>query len=153
LGALRSLATVELWKGRGRLYEEAAEKLRAIVRDADALKADHCILTGDLTQLALEEEFAIAREALQPLKDRLTVIPGNHDRYPLGRGPNRLYETYFPEASLAPRALADDTALIPVDTVGELAWPVISHGRVSHGQLEQLKRQLSEPLFAARCKL
>src|SRR5437870_4053264 len=67
LGPLRALATVELWKGRGREYDDAFEKLKAIAHDADALKADLVICTGDLTQLAMEEEFALAREALAPL--------------------------------------------------------------------------------------
>ena len=40
LGPLRALATVELWKGRGRDFDDAFEKLKAIARDADALKAD-----------------------------------------------------------------------------------------------------------------
>src|SRR4051812_22820188 len=154
LGPLRALASVELWKGRGRLYEDAAEKLRAIVRDA--AEADHVICTGDLTQLALEEEFAIARETLEPLiaARRITIIPGNHDRYPLGTEPNRLYEKYFPEhTSMAPRTIGDGVALLPVDTVGELSWPVISHGRVSAGQLQTLSQQLRDPAYSGKCKL
>jgi 3',5'-cyclic AMP phosphodiesterase CpdA len=154
LGPLRALASVELWKGRGRDYDDAAEKLKLIARDADTLRADHCILTGDLTQLAHEEEFALAREALAPILPRLVCIPGNHDRYPLGAAPNKLYERYFPEStSMAPRALSDQVAVIPVDTVGELAWPVVSHGRVAKWQLQQLGRTLTDPSYAARCKL
>jgi 3',5'-cyclic AMP phosphodiesterase CpdA len=154
LGPMRALASVELWKGRGRAYDDAAETLKAIARDADTLRADHVILTGDLTQLAHEEEFALAREALSPIVPRLQCIPGNHDRYPLGRQPNKLYEKYFPEStSMAPRPLGDQLVLFPVDTVGEVSWPVISHGRVTSGQLHQLARTLSDPAYAARCKL
>jgi 3',5'-cyclic AMP phosphodiesterase CpdA len=153
LGPLRALATIELWKGRGRDYDDALDKLRDLVRDADGLRADFCILTGDLTQLAHEEEFALARETLAPLAQRLVCLPGNHDRYPLGTEPNRLYETYFPQASMAARAISDEVALIPLDTVGEMSWPVFSHGRVSSGQLHQLARTLSDPFWAARCKL
>lgn len=153
LGPLRALATVELWKGRGRDYDGALDKLRAIVRDADALRADFCILTGDLTQLAHEEEFALARQALEPIVPRLLCIPGNHDRYPLGTTANKLYEKYFPEASLLPRAITDQVAVVPVDTVGELSWPVLSHGRVERPQLRQLERTLGDPAWAARCKL
>jgi 3',5'-cyclic AMP phosphodiesterase CpdA len=82
-GPLRALATVELWKGRGRDYEGALATLRQIVRDADNLRADFAVCTGDLTQLAMEEEFALAQDALAPLGDRLVCIPGNHDRYSL----------------------------------------------------------------------
>src|SRR5207245_2690934 len=65
-GPLRALATVELWKGRGRDYDGALATLRQIVRDADALRADLAVCTGDLTQLAMEEEFALAQDALAP---------------------------------------------------------------------------------------
>ena len=131
LGPLRALATVELWKGRGRDYDEAFEKLKAIVRDADALKADLVACTGDLTQLAMEEEFALARDALAPLGDRLVCIHGNHDRYPIGAGaPNRLYEQYFP-----PRPLPD--GFVALDSCGEICWPVITRGRVERAALQQ----------------
>jgi 3',5'-cyclic AMP phosphodiesterase CpdA len=131
LGPLRSLATVELWKGRGRDFDGAFEKLRQIARDADALRADVVACTGDLTQLAMEEEFALAYEALLPLGDRLVSIHGNHDRYPVGVGvANKLYEAYFP-----PRRLPDE--FVALDSCGEICWPVITRGRVDRRQLEQ----------------
>ena len=77
LGPLRALATVELWKGRGRQYDGAEEALRALARAASA--ADHALCTGDLTQLGHPEEFAAARAALGALAgdtDRFTVFPG-----------------------------------------------------------------------------
>src|SRR5919197_1192414 len=83
LGPLRALATVELWKGRGRQYDDAAVKLRALARVAST--ADHAVCTGDLTQLGHAEEFAATREALDALANnasRFTTFPGNHDRYP-----------------------------------------------------------------------
>ncbi len=130
LGPLRSLATVELWKGRGRDYDEALDKLRAIVRDADALRADLVVCTGDLTQLAMEEEFALAREVLAPLGDRLVCIHGNHDRYPLGGKPNKLYEAYFPACPLP-------DGFVALDSCGEICWPVITRGRVDPAELRQ----------------
>jgi 3',5'-cyclic AMP phosphodiesterase CpdA len=130
LGPLRALATVELWKGRGRDYDGALETLRQIVRDAEALHADLVVCTGDLTQLAMEEEFALTRDALAPLGDRLVCIHGNHDRYPLSGLPNRLYETYFP-----PRALPD--GLVALDSCGDVCWPVITQGRIVEPELQQ----------------
>src|SRR5260221_565477 len=128
LGPLRSLATVELWKGRGRDYDGAFETLKAIARDADALQADLVVCTGDLTQLAMEEEFALAREALRPLGDRLVAVHGNHDPYPVGLGAaNKLYEAYFP-----PRPLPD--GFVALDSCGEICWPVITRGRVDARQ-------------------
>jgi 3',5'-cyclic AMP phosphodiesterase CpdA len=130
LGPLRALATVELWKGRGRDYEDALAKLRQIVRDADALRADIVVCTGDLTQLAMEEEFALAQDALSPLGERLVSIPGNHDRYPLAARPNRLYEAYFPA-----RRLPDGFAAL--DSCGDVCWPVITQGRIVDAELNQ----------------
>lgn len=130
VGPLRMLATVELWKGRGRDYDDALDKLRQIVRDADALRADLVICTGDLTQLAMEEEFALARDALAPLGDRLVSIAGNHDRYPNGGQPNRAYEAYFPARPL-PAFLAT------LDSCGEVCWPVITQGRILARDLRQ----------------
>ena len=130
LGPLRALATVELWKGRGREYDDAFEKLKAIARDADALRADLVICTGDLTQLAMEEEFALAREALAPLGDRLVSIHGNHDRYPLDGMRNRLYEVYFP-----PKPMPD--GIVALDSCGDVCWPVITRGRVETQALQQ----------------
>jgi 3',5'-cyclic AMP phosphodiesterase CpdA len=130
LGPLRAIATVELWKGRGRDYDDALSKLRQIVRDADALRADMVVCTGDLTQLAMEEEFALAQDALAPLGERLVSIPGNHDRYPLAGRPNKLYEAYFP-----PRPLPVE--LVALDSCGEVCWPVITQGRIRDSELTQ----------------
>lgn len=131
LGPLRALATVELWKGRGRDYDDAEGKLRLIARDADALRADLAVCTGDLTQLAMEEEFALAREALLPLGNRLVSIHGNHDRYPLGFGrENTLYEQYFPS-----RALPD--GFVALDSCGPVCWPVVTRGRVDPAELQR----------------
>ena len=130
LGPLRSLATVELWKGRGHDYEDALEKLRQIVRDADELRADFVVCTGDLTQLAMEEEFALAQDALAPLKERLLCIAGNHDRYPVAARPNTLYESYFP-----PRPLPAGFAAL--DSCGDVCWPVITQGRIVDRDLAQ----------------
>jgi len=131
LGPLRSLATVELWKGRGREYDGALEALKAIVRAADAVRADLVACTGDLTQLAMEEEFALAREALAPLGERLVSIHGNHDRYPLGAGTaNQFYEAYFPARPLP-------AGFVALDSCGAICWPVITRGHVDAKQLRQ----------------
>src|SRR5204862_112561 len=99
-------------------------------RDAPGLRADLVVCTGDLTQLAMEEEFALAQGALAPLGDRLICIPGNHDRYPLAGRPNRLYESYFP-----PRPLPERFAAL--DSCGEICWPVITQGRIRESELKQ----------------
>lgn len=128
LGPLRALATVELWKGRGRDYDDALEKLKAIVRAGE--KADLVVCTGDWTQLAMEEEFALAAEAVKPLGDRLVCIHGNHDRYPVGAGRvNKLYEVYF-------KTNRPD-GFVALDSCGEICWPVFTQGRIEAAALQQ----------------
>jgi len=128
-GPLRALATVELWKGRGRDFDDAFEKLKAIARDADALEVDRVVCTGDLTQLAMDEEFALAREALKPVESRLVSIHGNHDRYPIDGKPNFLYELYFKTN------LPD--GFVALDSCGDVCWPVITRGRIEPAALRQ----------------
>lgn len=159
LGPLRALATVELWKGRGRAYDEAADSLRALAQAA-AAAADHVVLTGDLTQLGEEEEFALARAALEPLASdpgRFTTLPGNHDRFPLRDfSPNRLFEKYFPEqehsGSLRVKLVGAELALVLVDTPGKMSWPVISRGQVEERALAALAETLRS-VEQHRCKL
>jgi len=69
---------------------EAAVAELVLARDID-----HVVVTGDLTNLALESEFARARELLSPLSGRLSVIPGNHDVYTRGAQRSRRFEAYF----------------------------------------------------------
>lgn len=48
-----------------------------------AQKTDHTVLTGDLTNLSLPEEFEAVKAWLEAFdtSDKLSVIPGNHDAY------------------------------------------------------------------------
>ena len=87
-GWRRLLAQVELkLMGRARRYVDAPQALARILEEAASLGVDHLVLSGDLTVLARDEEFALVAEALGPLTGqpaRLTVVPGNHDRYTPG---------------------------------------------------------------------
>ncbi|HEX9604953.1 MAG TPA: metallophosphoesterase, partial [Myxococcales bacterium] len=160
LGPMRALATVELWKGRGRLFDGAEESLRALARVAAG--ADHAVCTGDLTQLGHPEEFAAARAALGPLAadaDRFTVFPGNHDRYPWLGAPSRLFEQHFPEHTRSDLPgplrvrLLGEAALIVLDSAGPLCWPVVSRGRLDRAQLDALSATLAAPALRGLCKL
>lgn len=58
--------------------------LHAALRDLAQDPPDHVAITGDLTNLAFESEFARACEILARLPvppDRRTIVPGNHDAY------------------------------------------------------------------------
>src|SRR5689334_3402495 len=78
----RWIGAMNLLSNRSRHYH--VEAFDDMVSDLNAIGVDHVLCTGDVTNLALRQEFAFARErfdriALGPAGT--TVIPGNHDAY------------------------------------------------------------------------
>ncbi len=71
---------INLIRRRGRVHRRAY--LEAVLGAAPR-DADHLVITGDITNLALESEFAEARSLLDEVARRIevTVVPGNHDIY------------------------------------------------------------------------
>jgi 3',5'-cyclic AMP phosphodiesterase CpdA len=57
--------------------------LDAITEDVRSAMPDHIAVTGDLINIALEQEFAPALAWLERLgpPERVTLVPGNHDAY------------------------------------------------------------------------
>ena len=108
------------WAGPG---EFRLERLQAVLERVHGLGPDHVLVTGDLTTTALPEEFRLAREALGMLglePARITVIPGNHDRYTTGSMRHRQFEDWF--GGFAPpgeypwlREIGPDTAILGLD--------------------------------------
>src|ERR1700733_15956621 len=82
---------------RGSIHRSAY--VRAIAREIARLEIEHVVVTGDLTNLALESEYELARELLE--RDlgmdpaRVTLAPGNHDLYTRGSLSSRRFERYF----------------------------------------------------------
>src|SRR5215217_3358541 len=68
------------WR-RSRRRIHRPEVLARLMQDVRAAGPEHLIVTGDLVNLALPDEFERAREWLQGQGDgtRVTVAPGNHD--------------------------------------------------------------------------
>ena len=74
------------------------ERLRDVVERVLSRDADHILITGDLTTTSLPAEFQAAREALADLlvdPSRVTVLPGNHDRYTRRAARVRDFERWF----------------------------------------------------------
>jgi 3',5'-cyclic AMP phosphodiesterase CpdA len=117
----RAVGMTELVMGRARKFR--LERLRAVVDQVLSLKPDHVLITGDLTTTALPDEFRAARAALADLlidSARVTVIPGNHDRYTTGSVRYRQFEEWF--GVFAPqgpypwlRPIANETAILGLD--------------------------------------
>lgn len=107
---------------------------------------DHVVITGDLSNLSLESEFERARQILEPLAGRLSVIPGNHDVYTRGSQRKRRFEHFFDDWMWGPDAsdgaypwvkLFDEIALIGFSSaVARL--PFVATGHVARAQLDRL---------------
>jgi 3',5'-cyclic AMP phosphodiesterase CpdA len=81
LAGKRALGYLNWTRNRRKYYRR--EVLDALVRDMQAQAPDHIAVTGDLVNLALEAEFAPARQWLTSVGEphMVTAIPGNHDAY------------------------------------------------------------------------
>jgi len=127
----------------------------ALVDDLNRVRPDHVAVTGDLTNLSLPSEFAIARGLLDRIAlgpERVTVIPGNHDVYVRAARRARAFER-----AMAPYASSDGRAGEPTYPIvrerGELALVGIStavptpvpfaSGRVGRRQLEAVEEALA----------
>lgn len=139
--------------------------IEQLVSDVAEAAVDHVVVTGDISNLALESEFTRARQLLAPLggPDRLSVIPGNHDIYTRGSARVRRFERFF--GDLMWPGVNDptdaDRATYPwhkrvgdVHIVGlcsaEPRAPLIASGHVTSAQLDRLKSLSQEHGFADR---
>ncbi len=137
--------------GRRKLFLKVAETVRLLLAEATRLGAEHLIVSGDLTALALPEEFEAARAALAPWGDRLSIIPGNHDRYTPQAARDQLFEKAFGESlgsdlpehcreGVFPivKLLRDDVAIIGLSSARVPLMPGIAAGWVGDAQREAL---------------
>ncbi len=148
---------------RGRVYRR--EYLLAVF-DAAAKAADHIVVTGDITNLALESEYDEARALLDDVARsvEVTVVPGNHDIYlpPIHR--ERRFPDHFgnflhndlPELALDLPAgrypcvkLRGPVAIIALSS-GVPRPPFIAAGYVGDEQLAALEKVLAHPEVARR---
>ncbi len=117
----RILGVIDLARGRARKFR--LERLDEVVARVQQLAPDHVLITGDLTTTALTSEFVAALDALAPLLTdpaRVSMIPGNHDRYTRSSMRNRKFEQHFGPYMPAPefpwtRWLDDQTAILGLD--------------------------------------
>lgn len=141
----RLTGMVALAAGRARRFPLA--RVPAVVERIRAVAPDHLLITGDLTTTALPDEFRAARRALAELlgdPTRVTVIPGNHDRYTWWAHRSRRFERFFGE--FAPRhrypwlrPIAPDLAILGLDPTRAA---VTARGRLDGQQLSEAREIL-----------
>ncbi|MCG8417509.1 MAG: metallophosphoesterase [Proteobacteria bacterium] len=174
----RWIGRLNLLTNRGRHYHTSA--FEAMVADFNASDVDHVICTGDVTNLALEQEFRFARTLFDQIElgpHRVTVIPGNHDAY-IAKG-NQYFTQYFADyfkadaewerpadetsARSGHRAAPDDptwpvvrirgnVALIGLSTSMQTPW-FTAYGRLGTAQLDRLRAVLADRRLASCLRL
>jgi 3',5'-cyclic AMP phosphodiesterase CpdA len=171
----RWIGAMNLLSNRSRHYH--VDAFDDMIRDLNAAAVDHVLCTGDVTNLALRQEFAFARDRFDRLTlgpAGVTVIPGNHDAYVAEGVP--LFAEWFGAFSASDPGWewsdADRT-----DEPGEpddLRWPIVrirgelalvgtstsratpwftAYGRVGAGQLARLARVLRDARLAGKVRV
>jgi 3',5'-cyclic AMP phosphodiesterase CpdA len=149
--------------GRARAFRP---QYLGVVLDAASRAADHVVVTGDITNLALESEYAAARALLDDVTHsvEVTVVPGNHDIYLPTTLREELFSRYFGEFL---RSDFPDLAVDlpvgrypcvkvrgPVAVIGLSSAvprpPFVAAGYVGKAQLTALSRALEHPEIAGR---
>jgi 3',5'-cyclic AMP phosphodiesterase CpdA len=162
----RLLAQLEMdGLGRARDYVQAPRIIDEIGGAARRTGADHLVLSGDLTGLAYDAEFALARAALEPIArpELLTVVAGNHDRFTPESERDETFEKHFgdllqsdlPEyCAEGPypfvRLLKDEAAVVGLNSARANLFPGLAHGRVGPRQLDALAALLDDPRLQGR---
>lgn len=146
-----------------RNHQHKGEIVRAIVRHLSTSNIDHVVITGDVSNLALEAEFQAVRSLLDDVlglpPGAVTIVPGNHDVYTRGAQKKRRFWQYFepyltsdlpslrtaqPGGQFPIVKLRGPVAIIGLSTA--LArLPFVASGRLGLAQLESLEKILSSP--------
>ena len=142
--------------------------VRAIAGEIRRAGVDHVAITGDLTNLALETEFEMARRLLEDDlgldASHVSIVPGNHDLYTRGAMTKKRFASYFSEY------IASDLPELAVDVgVGRFPFvklrgpaaiiglssavprpPFVAAGRLGKKQVAALGDVLRHPEVRAR---
>lgn len=137
-----------------------------MIADFNRGVADHVLVTGDITNVALEGEFRYARALFDELElgpEEVTVIPGNHDAY-VARGAVHFAEHFGPFFAADDGWQWDDddpwpvvrvrgpVAIIALSTSQQTPW-FTCYGRLGVKQLGRLREVLEDPRLAGRLRL
>ena len=148
------------WKlGRSREFDYRI--LATLERELQQIRADHVIITGDLTHLGLPAEFRRVSAWLKALgpPGTVTIVPGNHDAYTAASWSDTfsIWKDYLlpcsPYRGQLPPPAAEEifptlctkgsTAVIGVSTARPCAWHLAT-GRAGRRQLQRLEAILKD---------
>ena len=156
----RAIGAINLVRGRAKYFDEAEEKIAALIQFKEANDIDLVIHTGDYTALGLESELKLAKELVAPLMtppQRYVTVPGNHDIYVHeGNSHYRFSEQFcsvlqndLPEYCRGGhwpliRLLGEDVAVIALNSSRPNPWPWRSNGIIPLEQLNALEEVLED---------
>ncbi len=169
----RWIGAMNLVSNRSRHYHVAA--FEDMIEDLNAQQFDHVLCTGDITNLALRQEFEFARARFDRLAGGplgVTVIPGNHDAY-VAQGIPLFGELFAAYSATDPGWEWTDADRLD-ETDEDLGWPIVrmrgdvalvcvttsratpwftAYGRVGAGQLQRLRRVLSDARLGDKVRI
>ena len=160
----RWIGAANLLTNRSRHYHVAA--FDQMIDDLNAQRVDHVLCTGDVTNLALEQEFQFARARFDRLAggpENVTVIPGNHDAYvPEGIELfGKIFDEYhrsdpgweWPDGERWPIVrIRGEMALVGVTTSRATAW-FSAYGYVGDAQLARLEQRLCDERLRGKARV
>lgn len=162
----RWIGGMNLLTNRGRHYH--TEAFEDMVADLNDQGVDHVLCTGDVTNLAFEQEFRYARERFDRLTlgpTGVTVLPGNHDAY-VDEGRAHFADVFadyartdagweWSDGDDSPWPLVrvrGELAIIGLSTSLQTPW-FTAYGRVGTTQLARLERALTDPRLAGKVRV
>lgn len=136
----------------GRRVDQARVALAA----ARATRADHFVLTGDLTEDGTTTQFEMLAGLLHDsgiAPSQITLVPGNHDAIDSDRawtlaleGPLR---AFAPTSRPGEEVVVKNVAIVPVDTSVHQHW-VFSSGRLSPAHTREVDAAVARNRRAGR---
>ena len=156
----RAIGAINLLRGRAKYFDDAEEKMQALIRFKEANNIDLVIHTGDYTALGLESELKLAKTLVAPLMhppQTYITVPGNHDIYVHeGNSHYRFSEQFcsvlqndLPEYCRGGhwpliRLVGENVAVIAVNSSRPNPWPWRSNGIIPQEQLDALSEVLKD---------
>lgn len=149
---------LSVWSWRRRGHLQRPEILDALAADLRAHAVDHVVVTGDVTNFSLPEEFRRAAAWLSALAPppRISVVPGNHDALvdlPPAEGLGR-WEAWTRTGGTWPfvHRPHEGLALIGLNSALPTA-PLLAQGRLGAAQLVRLEHALRAERAARRLRV
>jgi 3',5'-cyclic AMP phosphodiesterase CpdA len=148
--------SVNSWR-RSRRAVQLPEILEALREEIRARRPDHVVVTGDITNFSLPDEFDAAARWLAGLAPAgcISAVPGNHDALvamPFAEGLGKLVPFMVGEGQWPSVRRAGMVSFIGLDSALPTA-PLRASGRLGPGQLARLETVLRAEGAASRIRV